>query len=156
MSFGMPRRIALCVLSPFLIAAASGAVAQETAVSPGLGGETWLWLETGLHWTTRAIEIAGIATIVLGAVLATGIYLVQAASGGSQADHYTRFRSMLGRSILLGLEFLVAADIISTVAIDPTLESLAVLAGIVVIRTFLSFTLEVEIDGKWPWQSRRD
>ena len=58
----------------------------------------------------------------------------------------------MGRSILLCLEFLVAADIINTVAIEPTLESLAVLAGIVIIRTFLSFSLEVEIEGRWPWQ----
>lgn len=59
----------------------------------------------------------------------------------------------MGRAILLGLELLVAADIINTVAIDPTLESLAVLAGIVLIRTFLSLSLEVEIEGRWPWQS---
>ena len=62
------------------------------------------------------------------------------------------FRSSLGRSILLGLEFLVAADIINTVAVEPTISSLLVLAGIVLIRTFLSFSLEVEIDGRWPWQ----
>ena len=62
---------------------------------------------------------------------------------------------VLGRSILLGLEFLVAADIIHTVAVDPTLQSLSVLAGIVLIRTFLSFSLEVEIEGRWPWQKRR-
>ncbi|WP_212742887.1 DUF1622 domain-containing protein [Sphingomonas sp. 2SG] len=62
------------------------------------------------------------------------------------------FRSGLGRSILLGLEFLVAADIINTVAVEPTIESLLVLASIVLIRTFLSFSLKVEIDGRWPWQ----
>lgn len=58
----------------------------------------------------------------------------------------------MGRSILLGLEFLVAADIINTVAVDPTLESLVVLGGIVLIRTFLSFALEVEIEGRLPWR----
>jgi uncharacterized membrane protein len=62
------------------------------------------------------------------------------------------FRSNLGRSILLGLEFLVAAEIINTVAVEPTIQSLIVLAGIVLIRTFLSFSLEVEIEGRWPWQ----
>ena len=62
------------------------------------------------------------------------------------------FRSNLGRSILLGLEFLVAADIINTVAVEPTIQSLIVLAGIVLIRTFLSFSLEVEIEGRWPWR----
>ena len=65
------------------------------------------------------------------------------------------FRSNLGRSILLGLEFLVAADIINTVAVEPTIQSLIVLAGIVLIRTFLSFSLEVEIEGRWPWQKKR-
>lgn len=67
-------------------------------------------------------------------------------------DAVAGFRSELGRSILLGLEFLVAADIINTVAVEPTLGSLAVLGGIVLIRTFLSFSLEVEIEGRWPWQ----
>ena len=64
----------------------------------------------------------------------------------------SRKRSDLGRAILLGLEFLVAADIINTVAIEPTLESIAVLAAIVLVRTFLSFALEAEIEGHWPWQ----
>lgn len=65
------------------------------------------------------------------------------------------FRSGLGRSILLGLELLVAADIINTVAVEPTIESLLVLASIVLIRTFLSFSLKGEIDGRWPWQKRQ-
>ena len=73
------------------------------------------------------------------------------AGGGS--DPYKQLRSNLGRSILLGLELLVAGDIINTVAVEPTLASLAVLAGIVLIRTFLSVSLEVEIEGRWPWQS---
>jgi uncharacterized membrane protein len=59
--------------------------------------------------------------------------------------------SDLGRALLLGLEFLVVADIVNTVAIDPTLDSLAVLAGIVLIRTFLSFSLEAQLEGRWPW-----
>ena len=69
-------------------------------------------------------------------------------------DVYRTFRRQLGRAILLGLELLVAADIIRTVAITPTLESVAVLAGIVLIRTFLSWSLELEISGAWPWQKR--
>jgi uncharacterized membrane protein len=114
------------------------------------------WLSVAVEWSTRAIEATGILAIVFGALLAVGIYAYEFAGGGSHKQQYDRFRSRLGRSILLGLEFLVAADIIATVAIDPSLESVAVLAGIVAIRTFLSFTLEVEIDGRWPWQSRRD
>ncbi|MDF2696203.1 MAG: hypothetical protein K0S65_4586, partial [Labilithrix sp.] len=69
---------------------------------------------------------------------------------------YVPYRRALGRSILLGLELLVAADIIRTVAITPTLESVAVLAAIVLIRTFLSFSLELEISGRWPWQKNSD
>lgn len=65
---------------------------------------------------------------------------------------YRPYRQFLGRSILLGLELLVAADIIRTVAVTPTLTSITVLAGIVLIRTFLSFSLELEITGRWPWQ----
>jgi uncharacterized membrane protein len=65
------------------------------------------------------------------------------------------FRQQLGRSILLGLEFLVAADIIRTVAVTPDARSVAVLGGIVLIRTFLSFSLELEVTGYWPWQKNR-
>ncbi|EXG82602.1 DUF1622 domain-containing protein [Cryptosporangium arvum] len=98
----------------------------------------------------RGIEVAGAAVMVVGALGA----LVVALRGLRRAepDTYRSFRQQLGRSILLGLELLVAADIIRTVAITPTLESVGVLAGIVVIRTFLSFSLELEITGSWPWQ----
>jgi uncharacterized membrane protein len=67
---------------------------------------------------------------------------------------YQRFRQQLGQTILLGLEFLVAGDIVRTVATTPNLTSVAILAAIVLIRTFLSFSLEVEITGRWPWQKR--
>ena len=69
---------------------------------------------------------------------------------GSQA--YRRFREGLGRTLLLGLEFLVAADVIRTVAVTPTFRSVGILAGIVAIRTFLSWTLELELNGQWPWR----
>lgn len=106
-----------------------------------------------LHLVTRAIEVAGTAIIVIGVVVATARYLVHLALGQAE-DAFRRYRSGLGRAILLGLEVLVAADIVNTVAIEPTLNSLAILAGIVAIRTFLSFSLEVEIEGRWPWQAR--
>jgi uncharacterized membrane protein len=70
-------------------------------------------------------------------------------------DVYRWFREQLGRSILLGLEFLVAADIIRTVAVTPDARSVAILAGIVLIRTFLSFSLQLEVTGYWPWQAAR-
>jgi uncharacterized membrane protein len=104
-----------------------------------------------IHWVTRAVEVIGIGIIVVGALIALGTFLGRRGSE-DKGVAVGEFRSNLGRSILLGLEFLVAADIINTVAIEPTLESLAVLAGIVLIRTFLSFSLEVEIEGRWPWQ----
>ena len=106
-----------------------------------------------VHLTTRIIEIVGTAIIVVGSFGALGIFLVRMVTTvGPRETLVTAFRSNLGRSILLGLEFLVAADIINTVAVEPTVQSLIVLAGLVLIRTFLSFSLEVEIEGRWPWQ----
>ncbi len=109
---------------------------------------------TLLHWTTRSIEVAGILAIVGGIVLATGRFALRHLLDSERDMTFQSYRGDVGRAILLGLEFLVAADIINTVAIDPTLESLAVLAGIVVVRTFLSIALEVEIEGRFPWQQR--
>jgi uncharacterized membrane protein len=100
------------------------------------------------------VEIAGVGIIVAGALVSSGVALVRAFR--RRGNVYVRYRSGLGRSILLGLELLVAADIVRTVAITPTLESVAILAGIVLIRTFLSFSLELEISGRWPWQKRSD
>jgi uncharacterized membrane protein len=99
------------------------------------------------------IDAVGVAVIAIGGVLAAGIALGRLfrKTGGT----YRVFREQLGRSILLGLEFLVAADIIRTVAVTPTGQSVAVLAGIVAIRTFLSWSLEVEISGRWPWQTKK-
>ena len=103
-----------------------------------------------IHLVTRGVELAGIAVILIGA--AASFVRYAGALRTETTGAYRALRSSLGRSILLGLELLVAADIINTVAIEPTLQSLAVLAGIVLIRTFLSWSLEVEIDGRWPWR----
>ncbi|MGK2901958.1 MAG: DUF1622 domain-containing protein [Mycobacterium sp.] len=100
----------------------------------------------------KVIDGIGVAVIALGAILA-GVVTLRKMSRKT-GDAYRFFREQLGRSILLGLEFLVAADIIRTVALTPTWQSVLVLAGIVLIRTFLSFSLEVEISGRWPWQQR--
>ena len=99
----------------------------------------------------RLMEVTGIGVIIAGAAAATALFLANARRGFDSA--YRTYREHLGRAILLGLEFLVAADIIGTVAIEASFENLGVLAGIVAIRTFLSFALEVEISGRWPWQS---
>lgn len=102
----------------------------------------------------ESIEVAGVVTMVVGMGWAGAAYLASLPGAEDKEHAYHELRRRLGRAILLGLELLVAGDIIRTVAIDPTLTGVAVLAGIVVIRTFLSFTLEVEIEGRWPWQRR--
>src|SRR5215813_10532612 len=99
---------------------------------------------------TRIIELVGVMLILGGAAAATVRFLTRWVSTGLDSA-YREYRQHLGRAILLGLEFLVAGDIINTVAVDPTFRSVGVLAGIVAIRTFLSFSLEVEIEGRWPW-----
>ena len=103
-----------------------------------------------------AIELVGVAVMVIGAIAATIAFLLSVYRQHEFRPMYQAYRRGLGRSILLGLEFLVAADIIKTVAISPTLENVAVLGLIVLIRIALSFSLEVEIDGRWPWQMGRD
>ncbi|MDV8000168.1 DUF1622 domain-containing protein [Rhodococcus sp. IEGM 1408] len=100
----------------------------------------------------RTMDVAGVAAIVVGALVAALLTLTPRRRPGPEGDAYTAFRRRLGRAILLGLELLVAADIIRTVAISPTFESVAVLGLIVLIRTFLSWSLELEISGRWPWQ----
>jgi uncharacterized membrane protein len=103
---------------------------------------------------TRLIELVGVLLILGGAAAATARFLTRWVSTGLDTA-YREYRQQLGRAILLGLEFLVAGDIINTVSVDPTLRSVGVLAGIVAIRTFLSFSLEVEIEGRWPWNRWR-
>jgi len=95
-------------------------------------------------------EIAGVALIIGGLVVASGRYLVP--RKGEIAPRFQRYRQDLGRAILLGLEVLVAADIVRTVAFTPTMDSVMVLAMIVAIRTFLSWSLALELEGRWPWQ----
>ncbi len=103
----------------------------------------------------RGLEAAGIGVILIGAALATVLFVYQMRQGGLVDAAYVRYRRALGRAILLGLEFLVAGDIVRTVVIDPTFQSVGILAIIIAIRTFLSVELELEIDGRWPWQQRK-
>lgn len=111
-------------------------------------------VDSAMHLVATCMELAGVAIIVIGALVASALFLRRGFGGGDWVRAYERFRAELGRGILLGLEFLVAGDIIGTVAVTPTFESLGVLAAIVFIRTFLSVSLEVEIDGRWPWRRR--
>jgi uncharacterized membrane protein len=101
-----------------------------------------------------ALELAGTGAILAGALIATAACAKRTWSSGYEAA-YRPFRADLGRSILLGLEFLVAGDILKSLVINPTLEDLVVLAGLILVRTFLSVSLGVEINGHWPWQETR-
>ncbi len=92
--------------------------------------------------------------IALGTLFASLVALARLARGMIGSRLYEWYRQTLARAILLGLELLVAADIINTVAVDPSFRSVGVLGLIVLVRTFLSFTLELEISGRWPWQAK--
>jgi len=102
-----------------------------------------------------AFEVAGIVILVLGSILAFGRYVVTLIRFRDGPAAFRGLRLYLGRSIVLGLELLIAADIIHSVAIEPTFVSVGVLGLIVLVRTFLSWSLEVEINGEWPWQRSR-
>ena len=110
------------------------------------------WFPSALKLMTRVIEIGGIAIIVLGILGASLAVVWQVLRGRSGSEAFTLYRSNLGRAILLGLEFLVAADIINTVVVELNIENVLSLALIVLIRTLLSLSLETEIEGRFPWQ----
>jgi len=103
-----------------------------------------------MDWIGMAIDAIGVLLIVFGALIATWRFLFRRQEG--QAKTYQVYRQDLGRAILLGLEFLVAGDIIRTVVVSPTLGNVVVLGLIVLIRTFLSMALQLEVEGRWPWQ----
>jgi len=98
----------------------------------------------------HAAEVAGVVFIIGGLAVAAVRYALAPPAG--EVSRYVRLRHDMGRAILLGLEVLVAADIIGTVTLAPTMDSVLVLAMIVAVRTFLSWSLALELDGKWPWQ----
>lgn len=102
----------------------------------------------------KAIELIGVGIIATGGAVTLGLFIVSLLRREDTVEAIASFRSSLGRAILLGLEFLVAADIVNTVVIELSLENVASLAIIVLIRTLLSFSLEAEIEGRWPWQRR--
>jgi uncharacterized membrane protein len=105
---------------------------------------------TASHWIHLVgicIEIFGVFIIVAGITWSTSLYLRRRL----EVPHYDQYKIRIGRSLLLGLEVLVAADIVKTIAIELTFTSLGLLAGLVLVRTFLSWTLVLEIEGRWPW-----
>ncbi len=107
-------------------------------------------LELYIEYTARFIELGGILTILVGTIMSLGKFLFSRQKGGKRS--YRLLRQELGKGILLGLEILVAADIIATVVTEPTMDKVLTLGVIVIIRTFLSLSIELEIEGRFPWQ----
>jgi uncharacterized membrane protein len=108
-----------------------------------------------IELVVSAFELAGVAVLVFGAVVAFIRFVYFLIRFRDTAGAYRHLRLYLGRSIIVGLEILIAADIIRSVVIDPTFASVGVLGLIVLVRTFLSWSLDVEINGEWPWQRTR-
>jgi len=105
------------------------------------------WLE----WSSRGIQSLGVVIIVVSILFGSLRFLMELRK--QTTDAYRRYKMLLGRSLLLALEFMVAADVIRTVLLDLTAQGLEILGGLVAIRTFLSWSVTVELDGHWPWQS---
>src|SRR3954454_5401850 len=102
------------------------------------------------------IELLAVAVIVVPVVAGLAWFLyVQAARRFTPSQAYQQYKILLGKWLLLGLEILVAADVIRTVALEPTLENVAALGLLVLVRTFLGWAIVVEIEGRWPWQPAR-
>ncbi|WP_407187730.1 DUF1622 domain-containing protein [Bradyrhizobium centrosematis] len=120
---------------------------SATDPSPSFETATSQWI----HLVGIGIEIFGVFIIVIGIV-----WSARYVFGRNVASRYDSYKISIGRSLLLGLEVLVAADIVKTIAIELTFASLGLLAGLVVVRTFLSWTLTLEIEGRWPWQPERE
>ena len=106
-----------------------------------------------IEFSALGIELLAVAIIVVVIVHGTVRYLphMSRQTGGA----YEEYKVRLGKALLLGLEFLVAADIIRTVALEPSLQNVMILGLLVIIRTFLSWSVVVEIEGRWPWQGAR-
>jgi uncharacterized membrane protein len=117
--------------------------------------QTIVTIRTAIEWAALGIEMLGALVIVVG-VLRVAItrgtvrFLLKVDDPGA----YESYKHQIGRSLLLGLEFLVAGDVVRTVALEPTLNNVAVLGLLVLVRTFLAWTLAVEIEGRWPWQPK--
>jgi uncharacterized membrane protein len=113
-----------------------------------IGNQILVWIE----YAALLIELLAVGIIVVATIVALGRYLIHRYIRRTAEDHYHRLKVSLGKALLLGLEILVAADIVRTVALEATLESVIVLGLLVLIRTFLSWALVVEIEGHWPWR----
>jgi uncharacterized membrane protein len=113
-----------------------------------IGNQILVWIE----YAALLIEILAVTIIIVAIIVALARYLFRYATQRTADNLYHQLKVSLGKALLLGLEFLVAADIVRTVALEATLESVIVLGLLVLIRTFLSWSLVVEIEGHWPWR----
>ena len=120
------------------------------AIGPTVGG--WEVAHDVSEW----IEVVAVTVIALTVVVSIAVMFRVAVAGGGAAKSLWVFKQAFSRGVLLGLDLLIAADIIRTVTLDPTLENVAALGLLVVVRTFLSWALVLEAEGRWPWQRRRD
>ncbi len=109
----------------------------------------------GVEYLALFIEILAVSVIAVGVLYAVGSFILARYGSQHLRGYDKQFRARLGNSLLIGLEILVAADIIRTVALEPTLTNVAILGILVLVRTFLSWSLVVEIEGRWPWQAAR-
>ncbi|MFU8805860.1 MAG: DUF1622 domain-containing protein [Bradymonadaceae bacterium] len=114
-------------------------------------------MEAILHETTRvlamAIEVAGLTVITVGLLISFISAIVGLRAHGDWAASYETWRKNVGRALLLGLEFLLAAEIARSIMIGETLNAVLVLGLVVIIRTFLSIAIDMEINGRWPWRA---
>jgi len=127
---------------------------EESTVAPrdtGVG-EILGWVE----YAATGMELLAVAIIVMATLVATAAYLLKVAARQADRSTYNDYRHKIGRALLLGLEILVAADIIRTVVLEPTLINVLVLGLLVLIRTFLSWSLVLEIEERWPWQQSHE
>jgi len=111
-------------------------------------------IHAAIEWVALALEVFAIAVVSIGIGYGSVRFVVGMFTPANRMPAYRAYKNFIGRTLLLGLEILVAADIIRTVALEPSLESVAVLGLLVLVRTFLSWSLVVEIEGRWPWRPK--
>ncbi len=113
-----------------------------------------MWVSQGVDIVGTGLEALGVAIIAVGSVAGLCRGVLHGRQASLRAEAYRRSRQQIARSVLLGLELLVASDIIRTVAVEPTFVSVGVLGLVILVRTFLSVTLTLEIEGRGPWRGR--
>jgi uncharacterized membrane protein len=123
-------------------------------VAHGPGGKTMEQFREWIELAAQSIEILAVVIMALFILIGTSRWVFHSTKKIEGA--YERYRQVLGKTLLVGLELLVAADIIRTVALDLTMLNIALLGGLVVVRTFLGWTLTVEVEGRWPWQKEKE